>query len=320
MHEALDTWQAREGGPRGVRRGGHGVPRRVRPAGRGRPVVGGGRLADVRAGRPGRGERAGRRRGARRSTATSPRSSSRSWRTPTAASPSGTCRWSRWPTRSARPRTPSRSRSCSRVDGRVADVDADPRGGRRGRCPDRLRRHAGRRLAARWTRRCSTSTVCASYKWLSAPRGTAFLTVRPGPARPAPPDERRLVRGRGDLVVGLRARDGARHGRAAARRLPRLALLGGRGPGAGAVRGRSARRRPPVHRRPRRRLPCGPRPGRPAAARSSALPDDAAGSRRALLAAQGTRAAGRGGGVRLAFHVWNDAADVERAVAALSNS
>ena len=50
------------------------------------------------------------------------------------------------------------------------------------------------------------------------------------------------------------------------------------------------------------------------------LPDDAAGSRRALLAAQGTRAAGRGGGVRLAFHVWNDTADVERAVAALSNS
>ena len=48
------------------------------------------------------------------------------------------------------------------------------------------------------------------------------------------------------------------------------------------------------------------------------LPDDAAGSRRTLLAAQGTRAAGRGGGVRLAFHVWNDAADVERAVATLS--
>jgi selenocysteine lyase/cysteine desulfurase len=50
------------------------------------------------------------------------------------------------------------------------------------------------------------------------------------------------------------------------------------------------------------------------------LPDDEAGTQRALLAANGTRAAGRGGRVRLAFHVWNDADDVARAVAALSNS
>lgn len=47
------------------------------------------------------------------------------------------------------------------------------------------------------------------------------------------------------------------------------------------------------------------------------LPDDDAGTLRSALTAAGCRVAGRGGGVRLAFHVWNDTDDVTRAVTAV---
>lgn len=47
------------------------------------------------------------------------------------------------------------------------------------------------------------------------------------------------------------------------------------------------------------------------------LPDDGAGTLRSALTAAGCRVAGRGGGVRLAFHVWNDPDDVARALTAV---
>ena len=162
-------------------------------------------------------------------------------------------------------------------------------------------------------------TVCASYKWLSAPRGTAFLTVGPdlldrlrptsagwyageeiwssvyGPTMQLARDARRL-----DVSPAWLCWVGA---------APALELF--------ADAPHEAVHRYTVDLADAFRAGLGLPPGGSAIVR---LPDDAAGSRRARLAAQGTRAAGRGGGLRLAFHVWNDAEDVAQAVAALSNS
>ena len=162
-------------------------------------------------------------------------------------------------------------------------------------------------------------TVCASYKWLSAPRGTAFLTVRPDLLDRLRPTSAGWYAGEEiwSSVYGpamVLARDARRFDVSPAwlcwvGAVPALELF--------ADAPRDAVHRYTVGLADAFRAGVGLPPGGSAIVR---LPDDAAGSRRALLAAQGTRAAGRGGGVRLAFHVWNDTADVERAVAALSNS
>jgi hypothetical protein len=55
----------------------------------------------------------------------------------------------------------------------------------------------------------------------------------------------------------------------------------------------------------------------PAGSAIVSLPDDDAGTARCALESAGLRVAGRGGGVRLAFHVWAAERDVDRAVAAL---
>ncbi|MBO3083164.1 aminotransferase class V-fold PLP-dependent enzyme [Cellulomonas fengjieae] len=159
-------------------------------------------------------------------------------------------------------------------------------------------------------------TACATYKWLAAPRGTAFLTVRPehldllrpsaagwyagaqiwssvyGPTMALAQDARRFDVSPAwlcwvgaapalDLFADAPAQDLHRYA---------VGLADAFRAGLGLAPGGSA---------------------------IVALADDAVGSRRALLAAGGTRAAGRGGGVRLGFHVWNDTDDVARAVAAL---
>ena len=162
-------------------------------------------------------------------------------------------------------------------------------------------------------------TVCAAYKWLAAPRGTAFLTVRPerlGELRPvnanwyAGEEIWSSVYGPGMAL----ARD--------ARRLdvsPAWLCWVGAVPVLEAF----AAADPEQVRRHAVGLADSFRTGLGLADGGSAivsLPDDEAGSRRALLAAAGTRTAGRGGRVRLAFHVWNDASDAARAVAALGNS
>jgi selenocysteine lyase/cysteine desulfurase len=160
-------------------------------------------------------------------------------------------------------------------------------------------------------------SVCASYKWLAAPRGTAFLTVRPdvrdrlrptsagwyageqiwssvyGPAMELAHDARRF-----DVSPAWLCWVGA---------VPALELF--------AAAPHDAVHRYTVDLANAFRAAVGLARSDSAIVR---LPDDETGSRRALLAAQGTRAAGRGGGVRLAFHVWNDTADVERAAAALA--
>jgi selenocysteine lyase/cysteine desulfurase len=162
-------------------------------------------------------------------------------------------------------------------------------------------------------------TACAAYKWLAAPRGTAFLTVRPehldrlrpssagwyagaeiwssvyGPVMALAQDARRF-----DVSPAWLCWVGTAPALELFAQTPRHDIH------AYAVSLANAFR-----------AGVGLEPGGSAIV---ALPDDAVGSRRALLAAAGTRAAGRGGGVRLAFHVWNDADDVARAVATLSGS
>ena len=204
------------------------------------------------------------------------------------------------------------------VDGRVADVEAVSRAA----AAAGVMTVCDVTQAAGWLPVDATAFdvgVCASYKWLSAPRGTAFLTVRPdvrdrlrptsagwyageeiwssvyGPAMALARDARRF-----DVSPAWLCWVGA---------VPALELF--------AAAPLDAVHRYTVGLADAFRAGVGLPPAGSAIVR---LPDDAAGSRRALLGTQGTRAAGRGGGVRLAFHVWNDTADVERAVAALSNS
>lgn len=204
------------------------------------------------------------------------------------------------------------------VDGRVADVDAV----RRAAAAAGALTVCDVTQAAGWfpvEAALFDVTVCASYKWLSAPRGTAFLTVGPdvrdrlrptsagwyageeiwssvyGPAMALARDARRF-----DVSPAWLCWVGA---------VPALELF--------ADAPSDAVHRYTVRLADAFRAGVGLPPGGSAIVR---LPDDAAGSRRARLATHGVRAAGRGGGVRLAFHVWNDADDVARAVAALSNS
>ncbi len=162
-------------------------------------------------------------------------------------------------------------------------------------------------------------TVCASYKWLSAPRGTAFLTVRPGVLDQLRPTSAGWYAGAEvwSSVYGpeMRLADDARRLDVSPAWLcwvgavPALELF--------ADADVAQLHRYAVGLANTFRAGMGLQPGTSAIV---TLPDDATGARRALLAAQGTRAAGRGGGVRLAFHVWNDADDVDRALGALSNA
>lgn len=158
-------------------------------------------------------------------------------------------------------------------------------------------------------------SVCAAYKWLCNPRGTAFLTVTPevaaglrpihagwyagesvwescyGPAMELAQDARRFDVSPAwlswvgavpalELFASLDMEQVRRHGGGLAD-----SLLTGVG-----------------------MEPC----GRPVVS----LPDPD-GSRQQRLEAAGCTVAGRAGRVRLAFHLWNDEADVDRALSAL---
>jgi len=161
-------------------------------------------------------------------------------------------------------------------------------------------------------------TVCGGYKFLAGPRGTAFLTVRTddwsaalrpasagwyagqdiwssiyGPAMRLADDARRF-----DLSPAWLAWVGA---------APVLAAF--------AATDRDELHRYDVD------LANAFRAGIDLAPSDSAivaLPDDERGTTRNRLAEHGCRTAGRGGSVRLAFHVWNDEGDVTRALGALS--
>lgn len=158
-------------------------------------------------------------------------------------------------------------------------------------------------------------SVTAAYKWLCAPRGTGFLTVRPevqetlvpvqagwyagddpwascyGPGMRLAADARRF-----DVSPAWQAWLGTAESLAAfadvdpdAVQAHAVGLADAFRAGLGLAPGGSA---------------------------IVTLPD-ADGALRARLEGAGCRVAGRAGGVRLAFHAWNDVADVDRALAAL---
>ncbi|ROS31817.1 aminotransferase class V-fold PLP-dependent enzyme [Cellulomonas sp. PhB150] len=159
-------------------------------------------------------------------------------------------------------------------------------------------------------------TVCSAYKWLAAPRGTAFATVRPAVLDRLRP-----------LSAGWYAGDdvwGSVYGphmrlATSARRLdvspawlcwvgaaPALELFAAVPPA--AVRDHAVGLADAVRRG------CGLDP---AGSAIVSVPDaDGVVARR--LGEAGCVVAARGGGVRLAFHVWNDHDDVERALSVLA--
>ncbi|WP_426593330.1 aminotransferase class V-fold PLP-dependent enzyme [Cellulomonas sp. McL0617] len=158
-------------------------------------------------------------------------------------------------------------------------------------------------------------TVCAAYKWLAAPRGTAFLTVRPdAELRPtgagwyAGQDVWGSVYG-----PAMRLADDARRFDVS----PAWLCWVGAAPvlEAFATADLAQVHAHDVALANAFRAGVGLDPSDSAIVR---LPDDAVGTLRARLAEHGCRTAGRGGGVRLAFHLWNDEDDVARAVAAVS--
>ncbi len=158
-------------------------------------------------------------------------------------------------------------------------------------------------------------TVCGAYKWLCSPRGTAFLTVGAEVAQRLRPVNAGWYAGESvwDSVYGPNmqlARDARRFDVSPAwiswvGTAPALELFARADPA--AVRAHDAG------------LADGVRLGlglQPTGSAILALPDPDA-VLRARLAAAGLTVAGRAGGVRLSFHVWNDEEDAQRALAVL---
>jgi selenocysteine lyase/cysteine desulfurase len=158
-------------------------------------------------------------------------------------------------------------------------------------------------------------TACAAYKWLCAPRGSAFLTVGADHAERLRPLNAGWYAGESiwDSVYGpdmLLARDARRFDvspawLAWAGAAPALELFAATDPDA-------------VHRHDvglaDAFLAGLDQPSQGSAIVS--LPDPDGATRQRLLDA-GCQVAGRAGRVRIAFHVWNDLEDVERALAAV---
>ncbi|GEL93919.1 aminotransferase class V-fold PLP-dependent enzyme [Cellulomonas composti] len=162
-------------------------------------------------------------------------------------------------------------------------------------------------------------TVCAAYKWLAAPRGVAFLTVGPAARERLRPVAAGWYAGadvwRSVYGPTMRLADDARRFDVSpawlcwAGAAPALELFAAADPH--EVRAHDVGLADAL--RARLDLP-------PAGRAVVTLPDDEHGTLRARLEAAGCRVAGRGGGVRLAFHVWNDADDVELAADALADA
>jgi selenocysteine lyase/cysteine desulfurase len=158
-------------------------------------------------------------------------------------------------------------------------------------------------------------TVCSAYKWLSAPRGVAFLTARPAVVDRLPPLAAGWYAGHDvwgscygpdmRLATGARRLDVSPAWLCWVGAAPALALWAGAD--MGSVRSHAVG------------LADGLRAGLGLEARGTAIVSlpDPSGSTGDRLRAAGCRVAGRAGGVRLSFHVWNDHDDVDRALTAL---
>ena len=159
------------------------------------------------------------------------------------------------------------------------------------------------------------AVACAGYKWLLAPRGTAYLALGDDLLERVRPLAAGWWAGEDPARVVLRAAAPPRLERAPARHLARVVQLGRRGAGARAARG-ARRRGDPGPRRRRWRTASAPASGLPpgeSAIVSTSMPDAAERLERA-----GIRAAVRASSLRVSFHVYNTEADVDAALDALT--
>ncbi|KSU55284.1 aminotransferase class V-fold PLP-dependent enzyme [Microbacterium enclense] len=164
------------------------------------------------------------------------------------------------------------------------------------------------------------ATVCHAYKWLCCPRGVGFLTVRPDFARSLRPVQAGWYSGDdpwsscygtgGALAADARRFDVSPAWQAFVGAAPALKLFADADITASYAQatGLAARFRVGL--------------GLAQPARPSAIVTwpDATGDALAQLAAHGITASGRAGRARVAFHVFNDDADVDRALRALGTA
>jgi selenocysteine lyase/cysteine desulfurase len=161
-------------------------------------------------------------------------------------------------------------------------------------------------------------TVTAAYKWLCAPRGTGFLTVTPDAQDLLRPVQAGWYAGADPWAScygpEMRLADDARRFDVSPAWQAWLGAAESVGLLASADAGEVERHALGLANALRTGL------GLDGPTRSAivTLPDPD-GKRRAALERAGCRVAGRAGRVRLAFHVWNDRADVDRALAALAS-
>ncbi|WP_088316702.1 aminotransferase class V-fold PLP-dependent enzyme [Kineosporia sp. R_H_3] len=158
-------------------------------------------------------------------------------------------------------------------------------------------------------------TVCSAYKWLCSPRGTAFLTVRPGAREWLRPTSAGWYAGQDvwsstygpnmTLASDARRFDVSPAWHAWVGTAVALELLAA--VGTEEIRAWDVALADGL----RARLGLAP-----AGSAIVSLPDPDGALRRALGVA-GCAVAGRAGMVRMSFHVWNDEADVDRAADAL---
>ena len=164
------------------------------------------------------------------------------------------------------------------------------------------------------------ATVCHAYKWLCCPRGVGFLTVRPDFARSLRPVQAGWYSGDdpwsscygtgGTLAADARRFDVSPAWQAFVGAAPALKLFADADITVSYAHatGLAARFRAGL--------------GLAQPARPSAIVTwpDATGDALAQLAAHGITASGRAGRARVAFHVFNDDADVDRALRALGTA
>jgi selenocysteine lyase/cysteine desulfurase len=163
-------------------------------------------------------------------------------------------------------------------------------------------------------------TVTSAYKWLGAPRGVAFATVAPHLLDRLRPINASWYAGADvwSSTYGhdMRLADDARRFDVS----PAWLCWPGAVPSLEAFADELAGPDPDAIRRHDVALADALLAGLGLPARGSAIVSlpDPDGCVRASLTAAGLRVAGRAGGVRLAFHVWNDDEDVSRALTALT--